>query len=518
MSTMNSSLSTYLMALIIIVLEGYSLPEAYASSCIEIINHSWGLRNTAEIEEKKYKTIDKKFFGFNLNWVGFQLDLWNENKKEVLRDVVKWLQDFSGAIYRYPGGIVANYFNWESSVGPIKQRSPQKAVSWRTPLVSTFGFTEYLTLVHNVGGTRWVVANLFGEFGREHSTNEIAKLNSRWAQYVKENITDYQPFIYRWELGNELDRGEFMWSAHKYAIRASAVANEIKSVLPDSEFVVPMEDYSAHQNITFSSYNREVISIIPSFIKDFSLHQYYDGTPDGLSVQNRLRHVCQVINDIKKERPGSNPSIWITEHARWPPGKASDKNWKEQWWRSVNLEAALGVADMIIGLSQIPEVRGAMLHALGSTEGPWPLFHKMTDGSLYPSSVYWALRLMRESMLERVIATHITANNKSRYKGGYDVRAVVMTDNSEERFTLWVVNRLDRDNTLFVKLPSIVTKDFSVRHTYISNPNINAANIDSNPRIVIPHSHIEDISMSSNGETILSLLPNSVSSFEIFLK
>ena len=50
------------------------------------------------------RTLNPRFFGFNLEWVDFQQDMWDATNLQVKPAVVDWLKPFAGAVYRYPGG------------------------------------------------------------------------------------------------------------------------------------------------------------------------------------------------------------------------------------------------------------------------------------------------------------------------------------------------------------------------------------------------------------------------------
>lgn len=104
------------------------------------------------VTEHVVKKLKPHFFGFNLEWVGFQEDFWDKQAMAVKPEVIAALRAFPGAVYRYPGGTVANHFNWLVSVGPRSTRPAKRAVEWKGPIVAHFGFREYLDLLSAVQG------------------------------------------------------------------------------------------------------------------------------------------------------------------------------------------------------------------------------------------------------------------------------------------------------------------------------------------------------------------------------
>ncbi len=106
-------------------------------------------------------------------------------------------------------------------------------------------------------------------------------------------------------------------------------------------------------------------------------------------------------------RRGQSHPVWMTEHnARVPENAWTKPDWKALWPETANLQAAISVADMLIATAQMPEVKGGMVHALHASDGPWPMFHRSRDGNhIYPSAVFYALQMLRTSMLPEVLHT-----------------------------------------------------------------------------------------------------------------
>jgi alpha-L-arabinofuranosidase len=456
------------------------------------------------------------FFGFNLEWIGFQHDYWDPTTRTVRPQVVGLMKPFAGAIYRYPGGTVANYMNWNYTVGPLNQRPTWKVVDWAAPFAADFGFDEYLNFMKQVGGIPWNVANLYGAYGQEKSSSVMASQNGDWAAYARNKAASSGVGIYRWELGNELDRDIYHWSPQKYASTANTNATAILAKDTSAKFVALLEDFDAYPGMTSTEYDHNVVQSLPSNINEFALHDYYDGPPGGPPIPNRLSQICltsKVINDV---RPNSAYKIWITENARWPTGKSTDTNWKSHWPETTNLEGALGVADFAIGLTQFPQVAGTMLHALGGALSPWPLIKKNAqNGALYPSAVYWAFRTLREGMLDTVLLTTNYSNNDSGYAGGYDVRAAVMTNRTKSHYSIWSINRANTGKDVKLLIPQLASRTMRIEHTYIGGMAKTSANTDSNMNLISQQKKYYALTFDKYGTAIITLPANSVSSISL---
>lgn len=444
------------------------------------------------------KQISPYFFGFNIEWTGFQSDLWSPEKTAVNADVIAYLRHFPGAVYRYPGGTVANHFDWSASVGPIAERRAQRAVSWEGPLVASFGFHEYLEFVTAVRGQAWLVTNLYGEYEQETAVDDLAARARSWAVEVRRSATP----VLRWELGNELDRDRYQWPPEKYVERARSIATSIIEVLPDASFVAMLQDYDALKWIESEQYNAKVGASLKDKVSEFALHLYYDGAPGGPPVPHRLRHLCSSELALRHAMD-SQPSIWITEHARWPAGDVTDHAWKANWPSTSNLEGAISVADMVIALSQKPSLQGAFLHSLSSSTSPWPLFHRTSDG-FRPSAVYWALRIFRDDLLELVLTTQTTSKNDSAYKGGYSLRASVMTNKTKDRYVIWATNRSANAARVKLKIPPLAGGRRETVVTVLTDETLEANNQIFGNRIV-PKINSLDIVFDSNGVAWLNI-------------
>lgn len=433
---------------------------------------------------KVVRQVKPTFIGFNLDLLAFQSDFWDKEKQQVKSDLIKWLRVFPQAVYRYPGGTPANYFNWAASVGPNVHRAPQKLASWKSAQSVDFGFDEYMSFVKDVGGSPWVIVNLQGEYGKEQAKEKMSFSAAQWANYASKKYSS-QP-VFRWELGNELYIDK--WSPQKYTESAHLALTEMSKSIGSGRFVAMLEDYKKdpyYQGMSLDQYNSIIVKSLGSDVSEFALHPYYDsvGTVFIDTVQHRLEYICQSISEAKKINPSKNIGIWLTETARWPRNEKG-KEWNTGWWRTSSLEAGISVADLLIGAVQIPEVNGAFIHALASNTGPWAMFHTDKDKQLYPSIIYLTLRLLREHTQEIALSTKTSSPNISGYAGGYDIRAAAFSDQSRKKINLWTINRSNRDQSVNLVIEKHRGKVVKAMQTFLSDQDVNATNRDKQDRVL----------------------------------
>jgi hypothetical protein len=431
-----------------------------------------------EVGKGELRRVGGEFFGFNLENTEFQLSLWDREARRVPPEVVAALEPFRGAVYRFPGGTTANYYPWRKSTGEIGARSAVRINDWIDLPRIDFGLGEYLAFVDQVGGQPWYVLNLLG--GLEEPA-EVAALADE-AQALARFLRKRDVKVLRWELGNELDRAKDLWPSEKYLHHARAVLAAVRSADPSARFVGMMADFDAQKSrgITASQYNRAVAAGLKDLrVHEYEQHLYYDGPPEGPNVPNRLRQLCRSIEDARKAGiPKNELAFWVTEHARWPQGKPGQE-WKASWRKSADLGAAIGVADVLIAFTQIPEVKGSALHALHGTNGPWPLFHRSSkNGPFAPSVTLLAYGLLNQSMLPVVLPSRSSSASRSGYEGGYDARGAVFASPDRSRFGVWTANRAAGETTVRLKIPELAGRTMRGQLRYLTATSEDAHNYE----------------------------------------
>ena len=225
-------------------------------------------------------------FGFNVQHFNFENDLWIKGQSRTDPRVIEALKFFPGALYRYPGGLVANRFWWQEAVGPRTARLPQKIVAHDAPRPVMFGPEEYLDFVSSVKGQPLYVLNLVGwdeqDMFRELPANLIDSSNAELATLLRKRVEAAgQPRYY--ELGNELDRSEYQWPHEKYIERARGTIEAIRRVDRDARFVAFLREFDWRYRgderkgevSSYQTFITDVLTALPS-VQAFSMHFYYD--------------------------------------------------------------------------------------------------------------------------------------------------------------------------------------------------------------------------------------------------
>ena len=503
-------------------------PISFAANDIETWKVKFAKTPTIKISNNVIHTNDpKNIFGFNINHREIQKQLWDQNEHQLKPDIAEALEPFQGAIYRFPGGLVSNSFQWKESTGDLRSRVWQSSYFDKTLKPALFGIEEYMSFVSSQGGTPWYVLNLVGVDPsypmKVADIKDVVKSNQELVQYLLELLPDNSTALHL-QLGNELDRARYQWTDEVYANRAKAVIDGIEQ-LTESErikFVSFMRDfnwkYKGEKSKLPVSKSKDfmagVFNTIGDSVDDYSLHHYYDGNRvDGRSrsIPYWLRLLTRSFDDYRSIE-NREPSVWITEHGRQPMSRQPGKDKSRQ--STSNMSAAISTADYLIAISQFAEVKGAVWHALNA--GPWQLFdYSVKYKDLRPRPIYWGLRVLRMIDLNNSLETQTASPNLSKYDGGYDIRAASFRNDDNSKVGLRLVNRAAQEQEVRIQYESysqqkVLMKHYSASLAEGQDPESENVSV----KIVLEPTETEG-QFNDNGAIYITLPASSVSSVEI---
>ena len=490
-------------------------------------NKDWKIQSSAiaeiTIEDEVIRpNVPSTLFGFNINYRQFQRQLWDLENQRVKDGIIEALKPFNGALYRYPGGLVANTFHWPQAIGNIEERTGQKTFFDKKPKKASFGIDEYLKFTQDVGGHPWYVLNIvstgLADPMKEASVDEVAEHNFELAQYLNEHV-DQKNFPLHLQLGNEVDRSKYRWIPSKYVERVSPTIEKIWESYPDMKFVAFLRDFRLRNKNKDSGFDepevfmQEVVNDLP-MINDYSLHHYYDSRrTDGKSrtIPFWMKLLTRSVNTFKQQK-GQTPNVWVTEHGR---QSDSNKAGKDDTRRATsNLAGAISTADYLIALALIPEVKGAVLHGLNA--GPWQLFDfSAQHEDLRPRPLYYGLRVLKQMNLDVGLKTLTKSPNLSGYKGGYDVRGAAFKNSNSNSLAIQVVNRYSDVHDLKINYQAFSGEQVEVMHYMLSTETDTDPEGEDIPFNIQLDPEKQVMKFATNGVLEVKLPPSSVSTFII---
>ena len=413
--------------------------------------------------------IPSRLYSANMQYNVFDWKHWDEINGEVKPSVLNDLKDLNGAMYRYPGGLPSNTFDWEASVVDYDVRVENRSSGTNRSLNTYFGVEEYLRFIGNVStGTPWYVLNLIGAGTEENLIEwpswQVGNSNAKLAQLILQRTPNAQ-FRY-YQLGNELDRNHYQWPTSMYVNRSLVSINKILAIDPQARFVPFMRDYNWTYKAPLSGVSKvqdyfdDVMTGLP-MVKDFSLHFYYDGkfspTSKFATIPDVIQKIEKAVEMAKAARPGDY-FVWITEHGKrfFLSGGTPESG--------TSFDAGLATGDFLLAVSQMPVVKGAFLQGLDGGS------RKFYFDSASPTASFWVLRILAGQKYKRVLASTTTSPNNSGYPGGYDVRAVAFTNAAGDGLGVSAVNRSPQGTTLRVEYSPMAGREVIESRRLIKGP------------------------------------------------
>ena len=466
------------------------------------------------------RNLPDTFFGFNIRWTNFQKDLWDSDNARVKPEIVDAMKPFKGALFRYPGGLVANEYIWEEAILPMDER---KHIDWQKPLQDRpplFGVDEFFDFVKQVKGTPLYTLNLVGrgkpsniqEFPLSRITESNRELARHIVKLTPENSVRY------YQLGNELDRSRYQWPHSKYIQRSLASIQAIRQVDPDAKFIAFLREFNWRYRYGKSGVSKyqdfmgDVLTGLP-MVNDYSIHVYYDAevSPGGkfLHIPDAIERISRTLAVAKKVRKSTPVNVWITEHARrFDFDRNNEAQAKEV---TTNLGGAISTADFMIAMAQIPEVEGMSVQALnGVARQIFDASVKHND--LRPRPLLYAMKVLNSSHGGAVLLTRSTSKNNSGYEGGYDVRATAFVDDSDV-LSVWVVNRAPAEIVADIEYMPFRGTDVHMKHYYLAGKSgVSADSVGDEYGLELDPKK-ESLRFSDDGLVGVTLPPSSISTF-----
>ena len=417
-------------------------------------------------------------FGVNIEWAEFEIGLAKTGLPA--REVVDLMRPYRGGWLRYPGGEKANVFDWKASVGALDSRPNQYA--WLSPDKKVlFGVDEVFSFAQELGMGVNYVLNLYGRRNVEVNVEQLIREAVDLVSHVK---AKHPTVKVRWELGNELDWKPYNWKPAKILDRKAKFAKAMLDKWPEIELIgfsktAGFLTAEADPDGT-KKFNESMLTLKSEGVHAIAAHLYFEGRP--------LRQVSYYLSDLAS-LAGSSVVIDINEFARWP-NTTPNVNWRLNWFRSGNLEAAIIDAQFLNVAIKTPQVRSIFYHQLGGG-GPWQLIYgNIKTSQVYPSVPYHMFTLYRQYM-ESEIFEGSAVSSASRTEGEFQKRAeqLVTTSKKNDRMAIFLVNRERTERVVEVSVPSR-SAAFRCSLTRISSKSgdIDEANSERQPTKIEPAS------------------------------
>ena len=221
------------------------------------------------------RTAPPTVFGQNLEWMWSGNGAWDPAANRTNPEVVRLTKEMSSKILRFPGGIMADYYDWRKAVGPLGQRIPMAPVPGSSPEMPFFGTDEAMRFAAESGAELLITVNAGS------GTPEMA---AEWVKYANRSGLK----VRYWEVGNELYAKSGAMFAPvtmdpaSYARKYLAFAKAMRAADPRIKIgAIACESVSTMDCTTYPGWTEIVLRNAGNEIDFLSVHNAYAPGVDG---------------------------------------------------------------------------------------------------------------------------------------------------------------------------------------------------------------------------------------------
>ncbi len=173
------------------------------------------------------RAISPLIFGVNIEWTENGNRILDPRSQQLRSEILAQLAPLRIPVYRFPGGILSDYYHWSDGVGPVAKRPGGHNPMDGTAHANTFGTDEFIALCKTLHAQPLITANA--------GSGTVTEARA-WQQHFQEKGL---PVRY-WEIGNEIYLAEPKRSASipgndqrifKTAAQYASTLREYRSVL-----------------------------------------------------------------------------------------------------------------------------------------------------------------------------------------------------------------------------------------------------------------------------------------------
>ena len=406
--------------------------------------------------------IDKRIFGTNLEW--FNRGGGFASPDDKLRDnLVRLAREQRLSVLRFPGGTLADYYDWRDGIGPTGQRPIRRHPTDSGMSENAFGSPEFFALLRDTEAEGLITVNA------GTSTPEAA---AGWVRYAnapanEERRTDgwAAPIpVKLWEVGNELylpggpNELKITQTPEDYASRFKAFADAMRAVDPTITVIaIGLAPAAAGPSIQFPNWTETLLRGAAAKIDMIAVHNAYfpylyniQQPPVELvypalwaapeAVDRALTALSQLISRYESSRP---ISVALTE---WGPLFSLPIAGGDFYWfdHVKTLGSGVFIARMMQVLMGQPRVRVANYFKFTDN-----LFMGWVGFDGEPKVPYWVFRLYSEATGTRRVAASVDSPTYDigaigavgAERGVAEVTVVATQDSSSRSLFINFVNR-----------------------------------------------------------------------------
>ena len=469
------------------------------------------------VKDFKISKIDKRIYGSFLEHLGraiyegiYEPDHPDSDENGFRQDVMKLITDLNMPTVRYPGGNYISSFNWEDSIGPIKDRPTRLDLAWKTRETNEFGLNEFITWCRKTNIEPMYAINL-GTRGIDAARNILEYCNhpsdSYWSDLRIKHGYKEPHDIKMWCLGNEMD-GEWQ-VGHKTANEYGRLVHEVAKSMRkfDSSLELIIAGSSSEAMLTYPDWEREILEHSYDSVDYIALHKYWTNydkkTTSYLSSSIPLQEYISTVEgtiDYVKAKKRSKKQIKIS-FDEWNPWYHSrdmqtqnflDKNLSE-WPKAPPLyEDMYNILDtLLVGTVLNTFINNSHIVKIGCMAqlvNVIPAISTVKGGISWVQGIYYPLYFASlygrgESLQLKIDCPKYSTDIADDVKY-IDASGVINNENKELSF--FIINRSEKDNININFNLKDIHIDNIIDQQIINNEDMYAANTKDKPKTIQP--------------------------------
>ncbi len=151
---------------------------------------------------KSLRNVPPLLFGQNIDYLGDAGGLWNPIRRAPSDHALAMLRPLQLGLVRFPGGALANCYNWSAAIGPVSHRRPQNTLwgavyshikgQWKLIggqlQLPVYGFDEHMQWVSQVGAAGAIVIVNAAHFSGSPQWSGSAQEAAAWVAYANSHV------------------------------------------------------------------------------------------------------------------------------------------------------------------------------------------------------------------------------------------------------------------------------------------------------------------------------------------
>lgn len=136
-------------------------------------------------------TISPLIYGASVEWTENGNRIFDPNQGQLRPEIINLLKPLHIPVWRFPGGILSDYYHWRDGIGPRGQRPKRSNPMDQSAQENNFGTDEFIDFCKALGSEAVITAN-FGTGSLQEALE--------WQKY----FSDKGLRVRFWEIGNEI--------------------------------------------------------------------------------------------------------------------------------------------------------------------------------------------------------------------------------------------------------------------------------------------------------------------------